>query len=61
MNAEYVRINLRYDRADLKSLLVHVQSHDVEHGGRYDMRNATTSQHLDAQLDFTQVVGRNRH
>jgi hypothetical protein len=38
MNAENVRINLRYDRADLKSLLVHVLSHDFEHGGRYDMR-----------------------
>ena len=38
MNAENVRINLRYDRADLKSLLRYAHAHDVERGGRYDIR-----------------------
>ncbi len=38
MNAENVRINLRYDRADLKSLLTYAKIHDVERGGRYDIR-----------------------
>ena len=32
MNAENVRINLRYDRADLKSLLAYARAHDVECG-----------------------------
>jgi hypothetical protein len=36
MNAENVRINLRYDRADLKSLLRYAKAHDVARGGRYD-------------------------
>ena len=38
MNAETVRINLRYDRADLKSLLRFAKAHDVELDGRYDIR-----------------------
>jgi hypothetical protein len=38
MNAENVRINLRYDRADLKSLLAYARAHDVERNGRYDIR-----------------------
>ena len=38
MNAETVRINLRYDRADLKSLLRYAKAHDVELDGRYDIR-----------------------
>ena len=38
MNAEYVWINLRYDRADLKSLLGYAKAHDVEQDGRYDIR-----------------------
>jgi hypothetical protein len=38
MNAENVRINLRYDRADLKSLLRYAKAHDVELDGRYDIR-----------------------
>ena len=39
MNAENVRVNLRYDRADLKSLLRYANAHDVEVNGRYDMRS----------------------
>ena len=38
MNAENVRINLRYDQADLKSLLAYAKAHDIERGGRYDIR-----------------------
>jgi hypothetical protein len=38
MNAENVRIKLRYDRADLNSLLAYAHVHDVERGGRYDIR-----------------------
>jgi hypothetical protein len=38
MNAENVQINLRYDRADLKSLLRYAKAHDVELNGRYDIR-----------------------
>ena len=38
VNAEYVRGTLRYRRADLKSLLVYAKIHDVERGGRYDIR-----------------------
>jgi hypothetical protein len=38
MNAEIVRINLRYDRGDLKSLLRFAKAHDVELDGRYDIR-----------------------
>ena len=38
MNTENVRINLRYDRGDLKSLLRYAKAHDVELDGRYDIR-----------------------
>jgi hypothetical protein len=38
MNAENVRINLRYDRTALKSLLRYAKAHDVERDGRYDIR-----------------------
>jgi hypothetical protein len=38
MNAESVRINLRYDRGDLKSLLAYARAHDVERDGHYDIR-----------------------
>jgi hypothetical protein len=38
MNAEHVRINLRYERNDLRTLLRYARSHDVELGGRYDIR-----------------------
>jgi hypothetical protein len=38
MNAENVRINLRYDQADLRSLLRYAKAHDVERAGRYDFR-----------------------
>ena len=40
MNAEIVGINLRYDRADLKALLGYANAHDVERGGRYDIRRS---------------------
>ena len=38
MNAENVKINLGYDRTDLKRLLRFARAHDVERRGRYDMR-----------------------
>jgi hypothetical protein len=38
MNAGYVRTNLRYDQTDLQSLFAYVRAHDVERGGRYDVR-----------------------
>jgi hypothetical protein len=38
INAENVRVNLRYDRADLKSLFWHAMAHDVELDGRYHLR-----------------------
>jgi hypothetical protein len=38
MNAENVRINLRYERADLKAILRYAKAHDVERDGRYDLR-----------------------
>jgi hypothetical protein len=38
MNAENVRINLRYERADLKAILRYAKEHDVELAGRYDLR-----------------------
>ena len=38
MNAEIVQVNLRYDQADLKSLLRYAKAHDVELDGRYDIR-----------------------
>ncbi len=36
MLAQTVRINLRYDRADLKQILRYANTHDVERNGRYD-------------------------
>ena len=38
MNAENVRVNLRYERADLKAILRYAKEHDVERTGRYDLR-----------------------
>ena len=38
MNPENVQTTLGYDRADLKSLLAYARDHDVERGGRYDIR-----------------------
>jgi hypothetical protein len=38
MNAENVRVNLRYEQADLKSLLRYAVAHDVGRDGRYDIR-----------------------
>jgi hypothetical protein len=38
MNAEHVRINLRYDRSDLRTILRYARTHDVERDGRYDIR-----------------------
>ena len=38
MIADIVLIDLRYDRADLRSLLGYAKAHDVERGGRYEMR-----------------------
>ena len=38
MNADNLRVNLRYDRVDLKSLLAYAKAHDVERDGRYDIR-----------------------
>jgi hypothetical protein len=36
MNVQNVQINLRYDRADLKTILRYAQIRDVNLGGRYD-------------------------
>jgi hypothetical protein len=38
MNAQTVRINLRYERAELKQILRYAKAHDVERNGRYDIR-----------------------
>ena len=38
MNAGNVQTRMLYDRADLKSLLRYAKAHDVELGGRYDIR-----------------------
>jgi len=38
MNAKNVRINLRYDQADLESLVQYAKAHDVALDGRYDIR-----------------------
>lgn len=40
MQPKTVRINLRYDREDLKQILGYAKSHDVEQNGRYDFRKA---------------------
>jgi hypothetical protein len=38
MLPQTMRIDLRYDQADLKSILRYAKAHDVERGGRYDVR-----------------------
>jgi len=38
MQAQTVRINLRYDRTELKQILRFAKAHDVERNGRYDFR-----------------------
>jgi hypothetical protein len=38
MQAQTVRINLRYDPVELKQLLRYAKAHDVEQDGRYDLR-----------------------
>ena len=38
MNAQTVRINLRYDRDELKQILQYAKAHDVDHHGRYDFK-----------------------
>jgi hypothetical protein len=37
-NVQNVRINLKYERADLKTILRYARRRDVHHGGRYDFR-----------------------
>ena len=38
MNSENVRVNLRYDRQNLKSLLRHAKAQDVKRGGHYNIQ-----------------------
>ncbi len=38
MKCQTVRVNLRYERADLKALLRYVRANDVARNGRYDAR-----------------------
>ena len=38
MTTQTVRINLRYDRAELKQILWYAKDHDVDQNGRYDFR-----------------------
>jgi hypothetical protein len=38
MNVDIVRINLRYELADLELLFRYASAHDVERNGRYDIR-----------------------
>ena len=38
MPIQTVRINLRYDRADLITILRYAKAHDVERDGRYDIK-----------------------
>jgi hypothetical protein len=38
MDAENMRTNLRYDQADLKSILRYAKAHELERAGRYDIR-----------------------
>ena len=38
MQAQTVRMNLRYDRTELKQILRYAKARDVELGGRYDLR-----------------------
>ena len=40
MNVETVRINLRYEQADLESLFRYAYAHDVVQAGRYDLRRS---------------------
>jgi len=40
VQAQTVRINLQYDRAELSRILYYVKAHDRERQGRYDSRNA---------------------
>ena len=40
MNVETVRINLRYEQADLESLFRYAHAHDVVQAGRYDLRRS---------------------
>ncbi len=37
MNAETVRVNLRYEQTDLKSILRYARAHDVVLQGRYEV------------------------
>ena len=37
MNAETVRVNLRYEQTDLESILRYARSDDVRRNGRYDV------------------------
>jgi len=38
MQAHTVRINLRYDSAELSQILLYVKAHDLKRQGRYDSR-----------------------
>lgn len=38
MNSQTVRINLRYDQAELKQILRYAKAHDLDRDGRYDFR-----------------------
>lgn len=38
MQAQTVRIDLRYDRVELKQILRYAKAHDLERNGRYDFR-----------------------
>ena len=38
MEVQTVRINLRYDRDELKQILRYAKAHDLERNGRYDFR-----------------------
>ena len=38
MREQTVRINLRYDREQLKQMLRYAKVHDIEQNGRYDFR-----------------------
>ena len=39
MNTENVRVNLRYEWREVKSILRYAKAHDVERDGRYDIRS----------------------
>ena len=38
MPTHTVRVNLRYDRADLIAILRYAHAHDIERQGRYDIK-----------------------